>query len=152
MAKPSAHPCVSVLVLAVLLSLSLGVAASPPNVLFVVVDDLQPSLSTYGVPTISPNVDRLHHMGTQFQRAYVSVAVCAPSRTAFLTGLRWVVGQPRYGKKGDVSLISVLWWCSFLKDRIPPKSGPLGPTFGTRAVARGCKSQHSRSCFARPGW
>ena len=63
-------------------------AAAQPNVMFVVVDDLAPVLSTYGYPVISPNIERLKAVSTQFRNAYVSVAVCAPSRTAFLTGLR----------------------------------------------------------------
>lgn len=80
-----------------LLSLS-GVAAASPNVLFIVVDDLAPVLSTYGYPVHTPNMERLKKVSTQFQNAYVSVAVCAPSRTAFLTGLRpdttqvWTIG------------------------------------------------------------
>ena len=55
---------------------------------FIVVDDLNPSLQTYGAPVITPQLERLVQRGTQFRRAYVSVAVCSPSRTAFLTGLR----------------------------------------------------------------
>lgn len=63
-----------------------------------VVDDLAPVLSTYGYPVISPNLERLKKVSTQFRNAYVSIAVCAPSRTAFLTGLRpdttqvWTIG------------------------------------------------------------
>lgn len=47
---------------------------------------------------IAPNLEKLASRSVQFQRAYVSVAVCAPSRTAFLTGLRpdttqvWTIG------------------------------------------------------------
>jgi arylsulfatase A-like enzyme len=80
------------------LATALAVASKQPNVLFVVVDDLAPTLSTYGYPVITPNIERLKKISTQFQSAYVSVAVCAPSRTAFLTGLRpdttqvWTIG------------------------------------------------------------
>ena len=59
-----------------------------PNVLFIVVDDLGVTTSNYGFPAQTPNLERLAARGTQFQRAFVSIAVCAPSRTAFLTGLR----------------------------------------------------------------
>lgn len=61
-------------------------------------DDLSTALEQYGWPAKTPNMGRLASRGVQFKRAYVSVAVCAPSRTAFLTGLRpdttqvWTIG------------------------------------------------------------
>ena len=70
-------------------------AADPLNVLFVVVDDLAPTLSTYGFPTVTPHFERLAAESVQFDRSYISVSVCAPSRTAFLTGLRPDATQAR---------------------------------------------------------
>jgi len=62
---------------------------SRPNILFVAVDDLRPELGTYEQPHIhSPNIDELAEQGTVFLRAYVQQAVCSPSRTSLLTGLR----------------------------------------------------------------
>lgn len=59
------------------------------NVLFIIVDDLRPELGCYGTPIIqSPNIDALAETGTVFRRAYCQQAVCGPSRTSFLTGLR----------------------------------------------------------------
>ena len=70
-------------------------AGSPPllraelNVLLVVADDLNCSISPYGDPTaVTPNLDRLAARGLVFQRAYCQQAVCNPSRSSFLTGLR----------------------------------------------------------------
>lgn len=66
-------------------------AATPakPNVLFIAIDDLRPELGCYGNKIVkSPNIDRLAARGTLFSHAYVSQAVCSPSRTAMLTGLR----------------------------------------------------------------
>jgi iduronate 2-sulfatase len=37
---------------------------------------------------LTPHVDRLAATGTLFRHAYVQIAVCSPSRTSFLTGLR----------------------------------------------------------------
>ena len=59
------------------------------NVLFVVVDDLRPELGCYGNHIVkTPNIDRLARRGITFTRAYCQQAVCTPSRTSFLSGLR----------------------------------------------------------------
>ena len=58
------------------------------NVLFIAVDDLRPELGCYGEPVKSPHIDQLAGEGTLFERAYVQVALCMPSRISMLTGLR----------------------------------------------------------------
>jgi arylsulfatase A-like enzyme len=64
-------------------------AERPPNVLFIAVDDLRTELGCYGASHIkSPNIDRLARSGTTFLRAYCQQAVCSPSRTSLMTGLR----------------------------------------------------------------
>jgi len=65
-----------------------------PNVLFMVVDDLNlwvgPSRDhPLGHPQArTPNLDRLASEGVYFERAYCQVALCGPSRSSFMTGLR----------------------------------------------------------------
>ena len=59
------------------------------NVLFIIIDDLKPTLGTYGHPMVkSPNIDKLANMGVQFNNAHCNFAVCGPSRGSFLTGIR----------------------------------------------------------------
>ena len=59
------------------------------NVLFIIVDDLNPTLGTYGHPLVkTPNIDRLAELGVQFNNAYCNFAVCGPSRGSLMTGLR----------------------------------------------------------------
>ena len=64
-------------------------SAQPLNVLFIAVDDLRPDIGCYGVKHAkTPNIDRLAARGIVFDKAYCAQAVCSPSRTAILTGLR----------------------------------------------------------------
>jgi uncharacterized sulfatase len=65
-------------------------AAEPPrkNVLLLVSDDCRAGMGTYGGPGITPNIDALAREGMRFDRAYCQYALCNPSRTSFLTGLR----------------------------------------------------------------
>ena len=70
-------------------TVSLAADANHPNVLFLVVDDLRPELGCYGKDYIkSPNIDSLAKVGMVFNRAYVQQAVCSPSRTSVMTGVR----------------------------------------------------------------
>lgn len=66
-----------------------AVNAKPRNVLFIAVDDLRPDLGCFGVAHAkTPNIDRLAKGGVVFSRAYCQQAVCSPSRSSILTGLR----------------------------------------------------------------
>jgi iduronate 2-sulfatase len=67
-------------------------AAAPPtprrNVLLVLVDDLNTRVGAWGAPVATPAIDRLAARGVRFDRAYVQVAMCSPSRVSMLTGWR----------------------------------------------------------------
>jgi len=59
-----------------------------PNVLFLVVDDLNTWVGCMDRPAVrTPNIDRLARRGVLFTRAYAAAPSCNPSRTAFLTGV-----------------------------------------------------------------
>ena len=74
---------------AVVLTIGSVSAADKPNVLFIAVDDLRPELGCYGNTIVkSPNIDRIAACGIVFNKAYCQQAVCSPSRTAIMTGLR----------------------------------------------------------------
>jgi iduronate 2-sulfatase len=60
-----------------------------PNVLFFAVDDLRTDIGCFGNREAkTPNIDELAKRGLVFRRAYCQQAVCSPSRTSLLTGLR----------------------------------------------------------------
>ena len=63
---------------------------SQPDVLFIVVDDLNDwiSLLDEESPVRTPNLKRLAARGTLFTQAYCVSAACNPSRAAVMTGLR----------------------------------------------------------------
>jgi arylsulfatase A-like enzyme len=77
-------------------------AARPPNVLFIVVDDLSHWVGYLGRnrQTLTPNLDRLANRGVSFTHAYAPGTECNPSRTALLSGLRPATSGV-YGNRND---------------------------------------------------
>ena len=46
------------------------------------------NLAYHQADVVTPNFDRLARTGLTFDRAFCQIAVCAPSRNSFLSGLR----------------------------------------------------------------
>jgi len=64
-------------------------AQQKKNILFIMVDDLKPTIKAYGDDfAITPNMDKLAEEGFVFLGNYVQQAVCAPSRASVMTGWR----------------------------------------------------------------
>lgn len=62
--------------------------ASKPNVLMIIVDDLNSYVGAFGdKQALTPNVDKFVASGVKFTRTYCQYPVCGPSRASFLSGL-----------------------------------------------------------------
>jgi len=67
---------------------SFGQQSNPrPNIIWIVCEDISPTLSMYGDPTAkTPHLDALASQSTVYHNAFAVVGVCAPSRSAIITG------------------------------------------------------------------
>ncbi len=73
---------------AILCALAIAAPAKPPNILWIVVDDMSANFSCYGEQAIqTPAVDRLAEEGLLFSRAYATSPVCSTFRSAMITGM-----------------------------------------------------------------
>ena len=111
------------------LLISFGISqneASPPNMIFILSDDLgysELSISPRGPSNnknlSTPNIDSLFRTGKMFTNAYCGEAVCAPSRNALMTGQHtghtWIrgnaPGDDGHGlplRKKDVTIFELL--------------------------------------------
>src|SRR5690349_8906393 len=83
------RPTLALLILACVLSRS-GVcsespAQRPPNIVFILMDDLRWDEMDY--PSVKvPNIQRIAREGATFTEAFVTTPLCSPSRASFLTG------------------------------------------------------------------
>lgn len=59
-----------------------------PNILWLVLEDMSPTLPAYGDHTIeTPNISRLANEGVTYTNVYSTSGVCAPSRAALALGM-----------------------------------------------------------------
>lgn len=89
--------------------------SSQPNILLIQADDLgYGDLSAYGQALFeTPSLDRLARDGIRFTQYYAGSTVCAPSRTALMTGLHtghaWIRGNGEIPLRDeDVTVAEVL--------------------------------------------
>jgi arylsulfatase A-like enzyme len=58
-----------------------------PNILFLMVDQMQGRVLNAGHPCKTPNLNKLAARGVRFTRAYTPCAICSPARASLMTGL-----------------------------------------------------------------
>lgn len=104
--------------------------ATPPNVIFILADDLGwRDLGCYGSTYYqTPNIDALAKSGTRFTRAYSASPLCSPARASIMTGL-----YP--GRLG-------FWNASghlpeeTLEATYPPRAKPYAPMIDPKSISR----------------
>jgi arylsulfatase A len=71
-----------------LLASALRAADRPPNILFILADDMGWNQVGYHGSTYyeTPNIDRLARSGVRFSDAYSAAPICSPTRAALMTG------------------------------------------------------------------
>ena len=76
-----------------------GGKASIPNFIFILTDDQRhDAMGCAGNPIVrTPNIDSLAARGVRFEKAFVTLSICSPSRAACLTG--------RYGSANGVTSV-----------------------------------------------
>ncbi len=63
-------------------------AERKPNILWLIGENLSLDLGCYGAASVhTPNLDRLAREGVRYTRAFATNPACAPSRSAFFTGM-----------------------------------------------------------------
>jgi len=63
-------------------------SAQLPNVLWIVAEDMNPNLGCYGdTNATTPNIDKLANRGLRFTKCWSAAPVCAPARTALISGV-----------------------------------------------------------------
>lgn len=62
-------------------------AATQPNIVWIVCEDMSPHLGCYGEKVAqTPNLDQLATEGVRYTNVFTTAGVCAPSRCALITG------------------------------------------------------------------
>lgn len=114
------------LLLLCVLGLAIGPAraATPPNIIFILTDDLGATdLGCFGSPLYqTPNIDKLARDGVKFERAYSACTVCSPTRASFVTGrypaqlhlTDWIAGHNRPAAK-----LKIPDWTKSLPHEVP---------------------------------
>lgn len=125
--------------------LGAGIAVAKPNIVFIIVDDLNDMVyQPDGKPLVpTPNLDRLKEQGVTFTNAHNNDPLCAPSRASMIFGL-----YPQ--------TTSLYWFENWRQNGILSKSVSLMDNLreGDYAVYGTGKVDHGRSegLFDEYGW
>ncbi len=103
-----------------------------PNIVYILADDLgYGDLGCYGQQKIkTPNIDRMADMGMRFTQHYSGSTVCAPSRSALITGLHtghtYIRGNREAQPEGQFPLKAEAFTIAELLKGVDYKTGAFG--------------------------
>ena len=85
----------------------MGFAQEKPNIVWIVCEDISPYLGSYGEAGIrTPNLDDFAREAERYTRVYTTSGVCAPSRSAIITGMNQIsIGTPHMRTHNDPRLM-----------------------------------------------
>jgi N-sulfoglucosamine sulfohydrolase len=121
-----------------------------PNMLIIVADDCTYSdLALYGGQNVStPNIDKLASQGLTFNKAYVSMSMCTPSRSELFTGLSplrngasWNHAETRNGTKSIVQYLDEQGYRTGIAGKIHVFPETVFPFQKVPGVERNCVSK-----------
>lgn len=117
-------------------SRSTAQAADPPNIVFIMTDDLGwNELGCYGQEKIqTPNIDRLAESGLRFTQGYTGAPVCAPARCNLMTGMHAGHAYVRSNHPVEDPMPGVFGG----QLPIPDESTTLAEVLGRQGYATGC--------------
>lgn len=79
---------VRLMLFAVMVCVSAAAQPTRPNILWISTEDISPDLGCYGdAYAVTPNVDKLAAQGVRYTNAFSTAPVCAPTRSAIITGM-----------------------------------------------------------------
>jgi N-sulfoglucosamine sulfohydrolase len=123
------------------------VKTPPPNILWILAEDMGPQLGCYGEPLVkTPNLDRLASEGARFTHAFTTAPVCSSSRSAMATGMyqtsigahqhRTFAKKPLAGPAGHINdYLRQAGYLTVLS--APPKAGKSSLGVGTGSWGSG---------------
>jgi arylsulfatase A len=129
--NPPRRPILATLMF-IFLAVASAAAATAPNVIFILADDLgYGDLGCFGQTKIkTPNIDRIAAEGMRFTQAYAGTTVCAPSRCTLMTGLHtghcFVRGNKEIKPEGQEPMPADTFTIGHLMERAGYTTGIIG--------------------------
>lgn len=118
-----------------------------PNIIFITAEDLSPRFGFMGDPVaVTPNIDALALEGVWFSRAFTTSGVCAPSRSALITG----VHQQTLGTMNMRTRDYARQPGGFAYDAVPPPEVKAFPELLRRAGYHAINRQKTDYQFGEP--
>ncbi len=95
-------------------------AQQKPNILWITCEDISPFIGAYGDKLVkTPNIDLLARDGVRYNNVYTTAGVCAPSRSAIITGMyQTSIGTQHMRTGGDPKFLPVPVYSAVIPDYV----------------------------------